>query len=309
MRLVFAGTPTTAVPSLEALVDAGHEIAAVLTRDDAKVGRSRVLTPSPVAARADELGLRVIKSNRMSTEVTNEISNLGAELGVIVAYGALVDEATLEAPSRGWVNLHFSLLPDLRGAAPAQRAVMRGDNKTGMTIFQLTAGLDEGPIFATRLSPIGDDETSGDLLARLAIEGAEFLSETVRALGAGELTEAAQTGAPTFAPKLGKRDSAIDWSAPSEVVAAHIRGVTPEPGAVAQVDGQPLRILRIARPTDLSSTPELTPGQLAAAGRDVFIGTGTSPLQLITVQPAGKKPMSAGDWLRGRRDAQTLVLA
>ncbi|PPF47362.1 methionyl-tRNA formyltransferase [Pseudoclavibacter sp. AY1F1] len=309
MRLVFAGTPITAVPSLDALVDDGHEIVAVLTRDDAKVGRSRVLTPSPVAARGEELGLRVIKSNRMSEEVTNELSNLDAELGVIVAYGALIDEATLAAPTRGWVNLHFSLLPELRGAAPAQRAVMRGDSETGMTIFQLTAGLDEGPIFAARTSPVGADETSGDLLERLAVEGAEFLTATVEAIGADTLNAVPQAGTATFAPKLGKHDSAVTWSAPSEVVDAHIRGVTPEPGAVSLVDGQPLRILSISRPSEDAEVPTLAPGHLGAVGKRVFVGTGTSPLELLSVQPAGKKPMPARDWLRGRRDAETLVLA
>lgn len=309
MRLVFAGTPITAVPSLDALVDAGHEIVAVLTRDDAKVGRSRVLTPSPVAARAAELGLPVMKSNRMSPQLTAEIESLDAELGVIVAYGALIDAATLDAPSRGWINLHFSLLPDLRGAAPAQRAVMRGDTATGMTIFQLTVGLDEGPIFATRPSPINADETSGDLLERLAGEGADFLTTTIADIAAGTLFAQPQTGEASLAPKLGKHDSVVDWAAPSEVVDAHIRGVTPEPGAVSRVDGQPLRILRIARPTQPGEAPTLTPGQLGSVGRDVFVGTGTSPLQLVTVQPAGKKPMPARDWLRGRRDAETLVLA
>ncbi|WP_271983872.1 methionyl-tRNA formyltransferase [Pseudoclavibacter terrae] len=309
MRLVFAGTPITAVPSLDALVDDGHEIVAVLTRDDAKVGRSRALTPSPVAARAHELGLHVIKSNRMTPEVTAELTALGAELGVIVAYGALIDAATLTAPSLGWVNLHFSLLPDLRGAAPAQRAVMRGDTTTGMTIFQLTAGLDEGPVFAVQRSPIAEDETAGELLERLAGEGAEFLAETVRAIGSGTLSAEPQTGEATFAPKLGKHDSAIDWAAPLDVVDAHIRGVSPEPGAVAQVDGQPLRILRVARPDGKTDAPALSPGQLCAVGREVFVGTGTSPLQLLSVQPAGKKPMPARDWLRGRRDAATLVLA
>ncbi|MBF4549085.1 methionyl-tRNA formyltransferase [Pseudoclavibacter sp. VKM Ac-2888] len=309
MRLVFAGTPSTAVPSLEALVDDGHEIAAVLTRDDAKVGRARALTPSPVAARAAELGLRVIKSNRMSPDVTAELASLDAELGVIVAYGALIDAATLDVPGRGWINLHFSLLPDLRGAAPAQRAVMRGDSSTGMTIFQLTVGLDEGPVFATQASPIGETETSGELLERLAGEGAAFLAETVQGISEDALIAKPQVGEPTTAAKLRKQDSAVDWAAPLVSVDAHIRGVTPEPGAVAHVDGQPLRILRIARPSEAIDAPPLAPGQLAVVGQDVFVGTGTQPLQLVTVQPAGKKPMPARDWLRGRRDAETLVLA
>ncbi|PPG02600.1 methionyl-tRNA formyltransferase [Pseudoclavibacter sp. RFBI5] len=309
MRLVFAGTPSTAVPSLEALVDDGHEIAAVLTRDDAKVGRARALTPSPVAARAAELGLRVIKSNRMSPDVTAELASLDAELGVIVAYGALIDAATLDVPGRGWINLHFSLLPDLRGAAPAQRAVMRGDSSTGMTIFQLTVGLDEGPVFATQASPIGETETSGELLERLAGEGAAFLAETVQGISEDALIAKPQVGEPTTAAKLRKQDSAVDWAAPLVSVDAHIRGVTPEPGAVAHVDGQPLRILRIARPSEAIDVPPLAPGQLAVVGQDVFVGTGTQPLQLVTVQPAGKKPMPARDWLRGRRDAETLVLA
>ncbi|VXB22647.1 methionyl-tRNA formyltransferase [Pseudoclavibacter sp. 8L] len=309
MRLVFAGTPSTAVLSLEALVDDGHEIAAVLTRDDAKVGRSRALTPSPVAARAAELGLRVIKSNRMSPDVTAELASLDAELGVIVAYGALIDAATLDAPERGWINLHFSLLPDLRGAAPAQRAVMRGDSSTGMTIFQLTVGLDEGPVFATQASPIGETETSGELLERLAGEGAAFLAETVQGISEDALSAKPQVGEPTTAAKLRKQDSAVDWAAPLVSVDAHIRGVTPEPGAVAHVDGQPLRILRTSRPSEAIDAPPLAPGQLAVVGQDVLVGTGTQPLQLLTVQPAGKKPMPARDWLRGRRDAETLVLA
>jgi methionyl-tRNA formyltransferase len=262
-----------------------------------------------VAARAAELGLRVIKSNRMSPDVTAELASLDAELGVIVAYGALIDAATLDAPERGWINLHFSLLPDLRGAAPAQRAVMRGDSSTGMTIFQLTVGLDEGPVFATQASPIGETETSGELLERLAGEGAAFLAETVRGISEDALIAKPQVGEPTTAAKLRKQDSAVDWAAPLVNVDAHIRGVTPEPGAVAHVDGQPLRILRIARPSEAIDAPPLAPGKLAVVGQDVLVGTGTQPLQLVMVQPAGKKPMPARDWLRGRRDAETLVLA
>lgn len=294
MRLVFAGTPAVAVPSLAALAPA-HDIAAVITREDAPVGRKRVLTPSPVAAAAEERGLRVLRANRLREEVTEQVAELAPDLGVIVAYGGLVREPLLSLPRLGWINLHFSLLPRWRGAAPVQHAVIAGDRETGAAVFQLVAELDAGDVFAELRRPIGADETAGELLDALAVDGAALLADTVDALEAGTAVAAPQTGEPTFAPKLGIEDGRLDLTLSADEVYARLRGVTPEPGAHAQLNGERFKILRAAR----TGGEALRPGEVEARGRSVVVGTGTEPLELITVQPAGKKAMPAADWWRG----------
>jgi methionyl-tRNA formyltransferase len=298
MRLVFAGTPAAAVPSLRALAAGPHEVAAVITRTDAPLGRKRVLTPSPVAQAAAELGLAVVKTDRLDADATRAVAELQPDLGVIVAYGALVREPLLSTPAHGWINLHFSLLPHWRGAAPVQRALIAGDDTLGASVFQLVAELDAGPVFAEESLPAGD-RNAGEALEALAAAGAGLLARVVDDIAAGRAQAEAQTGEPTFAPKLTLADGAIDWTADAASILARIRGVTPEPGAHTTIGGERLKIARAGdgTPGDLP----LEPGALALAGRRVLAGTGTTPIELITVQPAGRGAMSAGDWWRGLR--------
>ncbi|MFE4952297.1 methionyl-tRNA formyltransferase [Leifsonia sp. NPDC056665] len=294
MRLVFAGTPAVAVPSLNALAER-FDIAAVITREDAPLGRKRVLTPSPVADAAAALDLPVIKANRLDDGVTDQVVRLEADLGVIVAYGGLVREPLLSAPRLGWVNLHFSLLPRWRGAAPVQRAVMAGDAETGAAVFQLVAGLDAGDVFAELRLPIPADATAGELLDALAEEGAPLLVDTVAALADGTAEAIPQSGEPVLAPKLTIDDARLDLTRPVEEVYARLRGVTPEPGAWALLDGERFKI-HAARPATGLSLPA---GVVAATEGRIQVGTGTTPLELLTVQPAGKRAMDAADWWRG----------
>lgn len=305
MRIVFAGTPAVAIPSLEAIA-ARHEVVAVVTREDAPLGRKRVLTPSPVAEAAARLGLDVVKANRLREEVTERIGALRPDLGVVVAYGGLVREPLLSLPRLGWVNLHFSLLPRWRGAAPVQHAVIAGDTETGAAVFRLVPELDAGDVYAELRRPIGPDETAGELLDALAADGAPLLADTTDALAAGTAVAVPQSGEVTLAPKLSLDDARLHLTEPAERVYARLRGVTPEPGAFALLGGERFK-LHAARRT--SGEPPLAPGAVEARGRRVLVGTGTDPLELITVQPAGKRAMPAADWLRGAASTTGLVLS
>ena len=296
MKLVFAGTPPVAVPSLNLLAASGHEIAAVVTRADAPLGRKRILTPSPVAVAAESLGLPVIKANRLDAEATAAITAQGADLGVIVAYGGLVREPLLSAPRLGWINLHFSLLPRWRGAAPVQRAIMAGDSVTGAAVFQLVAELDAGAVFAQLTVPIGRHATAGTLLESLSKSGADLLRDVVDGLAAGTSHAVEQHGEVTLAPKLTLDDARIDWTQPADRVHAVLRGVTPEPGAFTEVGGARLKLHDAAPAHGQAALPA---GHIFELDKRVLIGTGTVPLELITVQPAGKTPMKAIDWWRG----------
>lgn len=300
MRLVFAGTPAVAVSTLRALA-AEHEIAAVITRPDAPLGRRRVLTASPVAAAAEQLGLPVIKAARLDDEVTEQVRALDAELGVIVAYGGIVREPLLSTPEKGWVNLHFSLLPRWRGAAPVQRALINGDAELGVAVFQLVPALDAGDVFAMRSVAVPDDATADVALEVLAKDGASLTVDVVAGIAEGTARARPQQGEPTLAPKLTLDDGVIDWSAPLDEVYARYRGVTPEPGAHTTVAGGRLKILGAAPATP--DAPPLDPGSLHGTKTSVLIGTGTTPLAVTRVQPAGKGPMNAADWWRGLRDA------
>jgi len=295
MKLVFAGTPHVAVPSLAALAPA-HEVAAVVTRVDAPLGRKRVLTASPVAEAANQLGLPVIKANRLDDAVTERVAALEADLGVIVAYGGLVKEPLLSTPRLGWINLHFSLLPRWRGAAPVQWTVISGDAEAGAAVFQLVPALDAGDIWAMSSTPIGANETSGNLLERLSHSGAQLLAETVQGIADGSLVARPQTGEVTLAPKLGIEDARLDFTEPLDVVYRRLRGVTPEPGAFTEIDGARLKVLDAAPARDRA---RLDPGVLLADAGRVYIGTGSAPLELLSVHPAGKKAMAAADWWRG----------
>lgn len=305
MRIVFAGTPAVAIPSLEA-VAARHEVVAVVTREDAPLGRKRVLTPSPVADAAARLGVDVIKANRLREEVTERIRALQPDLGVVVAYGGLVREPLLSLPRLGWVNLHFSLLPRWRGAAPVQHAVIAGDTETGAAVFRLVPDLDAGDVYAELRRPIGPDETAGELLDALAADGAALLADTTDALAAGTVVAVPQQGEVTLAPKLSLDDARLDLTEPAERVYARLRGVTPEPGAFVLLGGERFK-LHSARRT--SGEPPLAPGAVEQRDRRVLVGTGTDPLELVTVQPAGKRAMPAADWLRGAAATTRLVLS
>lgn len=304
LRIVFAGTPSVAVPALDALAASRHEIVGVITRDDAPLGRKRLLTPSPVAARADELGLPVIKANRVREAETETVRGLAADLGVIVAYGGLLRAPMLAAPRLGWINLHFSLLPRWRGAAPVQRAVMAGDAETGSAVFRLVEELDAGDVFALERRGIGADETAGEVLEALAASGAKQLASVVDAIADGTASATPQTGEVTTAPKLDLSDARLTLTEPGDRVYARLRGVTPEPGAFVELGGSRFKIhaARLARGAE-----RLEPGRFGARGGKVYLGTGTHPLELITVQPAGKKPMSAADWWRGLQRPEELI--
>jgi methionyl-tRNA formyltransferase len=298
MRLVFAGTPAPAVPSLRRLAASAHDIAAVVTRRDAPVGRKRVLTPSPVAAAAEELGLPVIRADRVDEDATGRIAALAPDLGVIVAYGGLIREPLLSTPRLGWINLHFSLLPRWRGAAPVQRALIAGDETTGAAVFRLVPELDAGPVFGMLEQPIGRNQTAGHLLESLADSGARLLSGIVDDLDAGTARAVEQDGEVTLAPKLELDDGRLDWSRPAAELDARIRGTTPEPGAFALLDSE--ERLKVLDATIAHGEGALGAGAFDLRGGRLLVGTGTDPLHLVTVHPAGKRAMPAADWWRGR---------
>lgn len=306
LRLVFAGTPAAAVPALERLAAGDHEVVGVVTRPAAPLGRKRVLTPSPVAQAAERLGLPVIEAARLDAAATAAIEALRPDLGVIVAYGGLVREPLLSAPTHGWVNLHFSLLPAWRGAAPVQHALIAGDGETGASVFRLVPELDAGDVFAMRSRAIGS-ETSGELLDDLAVSGAELLTDVVDAIAAGTAIATEQTGEPSFAPKLTIDDARLDWRRPAAEVLARFRGVTPEPGAWTTLDGQRLKVIELATTTDAADATAMPPGMIALHDRRVLIGTGTAPLELRRVQPSGRTAMAAADWWRGAAREQAVA--
>ncbi|KGJ79165.1 methionyl-tRNA formyltransferase [Cryobacterium roopkundense] len=295
MKLVFAGTPDVAIPSLTALAATEHTIEAVITRADAPLGRKRVLTPSPVARTAEELGYSVIKTNRLGDEATAEIAALRPDLGVIVAYGGIVREPLLSLPRLGWINLHFSLLPRWRGASPVQRAVMSGDVDTGAAVFQLVRELDAGAVFGSFSQPVGAHSTSGMLLESLSHSGADLLVRVVDELAAGTARSVEQSGEVTLAPKLTMDDARVDWNRPAVEIYNQIRGVTPEPGAFTLVDDARLKLLEVAP----AYGAQIPAGAILQRDKHVLIGTQTDALELVSVQPAGKKAMNALDWWRG----------
>lgn len=297
LRLVFAGSPAAAVPSLRALVGSRHDVAGVVTRDDSRQGRRGILTPTAVAAEAEILGLRIIRADRLDGAATAAVAELAPDLGVIVAYGGFVREPLLSTPRLGWINLHFSRLPRWRGAAPVQHAIMAGDEVTGATVFQLVPDLDAGDVFGTMTTAIGAHQTAGSLLEYLARSGSDLLVRVVDSIADGTARAEPQAGEVTTAPKLTLADGAIDWHRPAAEVAARIRGVTPEPGAFTTIDGTRLKIVEAAVAWD---APALAPGSLALYGRNVVVGTLSQPVELIVVQPAGRRTMDAPSWWRGR---------
>ena len=299
MRIVFSVTPAPAVPSLQALAASAHEIVGVVTRTDAPLGRKRVLTPSAVAQAADDLGLPVIKTDRLDAEATAAITALDPDLGVIVAYGGLVREPLLSAPPHGWINLHFSLLPAWRGAAPVQRAIIAGDEITGACTFQLEEGLDTGPVYGVLTEAIGARDTAGDLLARLARSGAGLLAATLDGIEDATLRPVPQAAdGVSHAPKLTVADAQVPWDAPAMHVDRLVRGCTPAPGAWTTFRDERVKLGPVQAAVD---SERLAPGEVVVHKSRVLVGTGTSPVLLGEVRAVGRKPMPAPDWARGLR--------
>lgn len=313
MRIVFAGTPEFAVPSLRALVAAGHEVVGVVTREDAPLGRKRVLTPSPVAVAAEELGIPVLRANRLDDAATAWVADLDPELGVIVAYGGLVRDPLLTLPTHGWINLHFSELPRWRGAAPVQRALAAGEQTLGVTVFRLVAALDAGDVLTRDAREFPAGTSAGQALTELAEFGTTAVLDAVALLAADPTAGEPQTGAESYAHKLTREDGRVDVSQGAAEVLAHWAGVTPEPGAYALHDEQPLKLLELAPLNDapdresadlaLLEDPQgdaAGPGTVTMQGGRAVLHTGAGSLALVRVQPAGKPAMDASAWLRGR---------
>jgi methionyl-tRNA formyltransferase len=298
VRIVFGGTPDVAIPSLDALADSRHQLVAVITRPDAPSGRGKKLTASPVARRAAELGIEVLKPQRpRDEEFVTRLTELAPDCCPVVAYGALLPQRVLDIPRHGWVNLHFSLLPAWRGAAPVQHAILAGDHTTGATTFRIVLELDAGPIFATVTEPIRPDDTAGDLLHRLSLSGARLLVDTLDGIQDGTLTATPQpeTDAQvSYASKINVEDARIDWTQPAEVLDRLIRACAPAPGAWTTFRGERFKIN-----SALISDTVLAPGALQISKRVVRVGTATDALELGEIQAQGKKPMAAADWARG----------
>ncbi|RJN33101.1 methionyl-tRNA formyltransferase [Nesterenkonia natronophila] len=304
--IVFAGTPKTAADVLLGLITSEITIAGVLTMPDAAVGRRRVLTPSPVAAVAQDAGLPVLKTAKVDDATTAALSRLEPELGVIVAYGALLPEPALEVPSHGWVNLHYSELPKYRGASPVQHAILNGERTTAATIFQLEKGMDSGPIHAARTYEIPEMTSAGRVLEDLTTLGSRMLLDLMPSLLSGAANPVPQTGEPSLAPKLTREDAFIDPTAPARQVADRINATIPEPGAWTLKDGSRLKlgVARIfhGRPEGLPGQVALLPSDRHRGERVVVMTTGDGGGVVLTeVQPAGKQMMAAADWLRGQQ--------
>ncbi|HET7305138.1 MAG TPA: methionyl-tRNA formyltransferase [Segeticoccus sp.] len=311
MRVVFAGTPEVALPSLEALLGSRHEVVAVVTRPDAPAGRGRHLVPSPVTERAREAGLEVLTPRRPGEpQFQDRLRELAPDACPVVAYGALIPPDALAIPVHGWVNLHFSLLPAWRGAAPVQRALMAGDGVTGATTFLIEEGLDTGPVLGVMTEAVRPTDTAGDLLERLADAGAGLLVASLDGLESGELTARPQpSDGVSHAPKVTSADAEIRWTAPAVAVDRQVRACTPAPGAWTTFRGDRLKVWPVTpagRPGHdglEEDVPSTAPGELVVLRRDVHVGTVSGLVRLGTVQPHGKRAMPAEDWARGVRVA------
>ncbi|QGG41680.1 methionyl-tRNA formyltransferase [Aeromicrobium yanjiei] len=297
MRVVFAGTPETAIPSLEALVASRHDVVAVITRPDAPAGRGRTLTPSPVAQAAERHGIEVLKPAKPSDpDFMDRLREIAPDCVPIVAYGALIRREALDIPRFGWINLHFSVLPAWRGAAPVQRAIMAGDEVTGATVFSLVEELDAGPVLGTITETIRDDDTSAELLARLADWGSKLLVDVVDHIEDGDIAAVPQPeDNVSYAPKLTTEEGRIDWNRPAFAIDRHIRGCTPAPGAWTVLGDDRVKI----GPARITEDRTLEPGRIGVGKREVRVGTTTTDVVLGEVQAVGKKRMPAADWARG----------
>ncbi|MDI2126444.1 methionyl-tRNA formyltransferase [Yinghuangia seranimata] len=300
MRLVFAGTPEVAVPSLEALIASRHEVVAVVTRPDAPSGRGRKLHASPVAECALDHGIEVLRPARpREPEFLARLAEIGPDCCPVVAYGALLPKAALDVPARGWVNLHFSLLPAWRGAAPVQHAVISGDDVTGACTFLIEEGLDSGPVYGVMTDDVRPTDTSGDLLERLAKSGARLLVATMDGVEDGSLVAVPQPAdGVSLAPKITVADARVDWKAPALRVDRLVRGCTPAPGAWTTFRGERVKLAPVRL---RAGDNELTPGAIVVEKKAVRVGTGSHAVELTEVQPQGKRMMAAVDWARGVR--------
>ena len=298
MRLVFAGTPEVAVPGLRALIASTHDVAGVLTMPAAARGRGRTPQPSAVARVAEELGVPVFTPDTEEERYAC-IADLAPDCCPVIAYGALLSARLLALPTFGWINVHFSVLPRWRGAAPVQAAIMAGDATTGISVFQIDVGLDTGPVFTSASVPLADDATTGSVLADLGVRAVPLLLETLAAIESGAAHPSAQsTDGITVAPKITVADARIDWSQPAHVIDRLIRACTPEPGAWTMWGDQRIRI-GPATPTEEVGTP----GVLTMQSGHPFVGTGAGSLRLDHIQAPGKRMMPAVDWMRGVRSA------
>ena len=310
MRLVFAGTPRTALPALDALLASRHEVAAVVTRPDAPVGRGRKVEASPVARRAAEAGLEVLTPARArDPEFLDRLREIAPDCCPVTAYGALLPQSALDIPPNGWVNLHFSILPAWRGAAPVQHAILHGDDVTGASTFGIVKELDAGPVYGVLTESVRTDDTTGTLLDRLSHSGAELLVATLDGIEDGTVQAVPQPAeGVSFAPKIHSADARVDWKLPAHVVDRQIRACTPDPGAWTEFDGARLKLGPVS--PDVPGTaglpggapaapPDLAPGELHVGRRAVLVGTGSLPVRLGDVQAPGKRRLTASDWARG----------
>ena len=304
MRLVFAGTPDIAATSLAALLESRHQVVAVITRPDAPAGRGRGIVGSPVRALAQRAGIEVLApATAREPGLVSVLEELKPDCCPVVAYGGLLPASILGIPPHGWVNLHFSLLPAWRGAAPVQWAILSGDEVTGACTFRIGPGLDDGPVYGCLTETIRPSDTSGDLLGRLAIAGSGLLIETLDAIEAGAIAAHDQPNdGISHAPRLNAADGRIRWSDPLVGVDRRIRAVTPSPGAWTMLDGQRIKVYPLRREADNGPTG-LSPGQVQVSGMQVWVGTATRPALLGEVKAQGRRQMPAVDWIRGlRRD-------
>jgi methionyl-tRNA formyltransferase len=306
MRIIFAGTPSIAAHTLDALVDAGFDVVGVLTREDAQAGRQKTLTESAVATSAKRLGIESRKANRVSDEVSSWISALNPDLGVIVAYGSILKSQVLELPAKGWINLHYSLLPKFPGAAPVQHAILNGQTTTGVTVFRLDEGIDTGPILAQAVSNIGEDQSSGELLEALTSVGSDLLVDTLTNLEerlGNQKPQQLPTGEPV-AGKISRSFARLNCSEPALAVHNFVRAMNPEPVAWFEFQGSPIRVLK----TSLAEQEHLSIGEAKLLSGELVLGCSDSAVTLVKVQPAGKKEMSGADWFRGLRVESISIL-
>jgi methionyl-tRNA formyltransferase len=307
MRLVLAGTPSAALPALDAMEASSHDLVAVVTRPDAPAGRGRGLHRSPVAEWADERGIETLTPPRpRDPEFLDRLRDIAPDCVPVVAYGALVPPTALAIPVHGWINLHFSLLPAWRGAAPVQHALLHGDEVTGASVFQLEAGLDTGPVFGALVEQIRPDDTAGELLGRLSTDGASLLVAVLDAIEAGTVDAVPQPpDGISIAPKITVADAEVRWSEPAFAVDRRVRACTPDPGAWTTFRSERLKIMPV-RPA--TSAPHIEAGRVLVEKARVLVGTATNPVVLGDVQAAGKKPMPATDWARGAHPSGDEVL-
>jgi methionyl-tRNA formyltransferase len=307
MRLVFAGTPVTAVPSLDALLKSRHEVVGVITRPDAKSGRGLKVEQSPIAQRAAEAGIEILQPARLADgEFLSRLRQIAPDCCPVTAYGAIIPQVALDVPARGWVNLHFSLLPAWRGAAPVQHALLHGDDVTGATTFQIVRALDAGPVYGVLTEAIRPADTAGDLLERLSTAGAELLVATLDGIEAGEVEAREQPAEGiSLAPKITSADGQVDWHNPAVAIDRLIRACTPDPGAWTRLDGIRVKLWPVAVAGSQGGEAAqdggrpLAPGELRVQRDRVLAGSGTSPVELGEVQADGKRRMRAADWVRG----------